>query len=808
VQFFWQDLRYGFRNLSRNPGFCAVAILALALGIGPNTAIFTMVNAVLLRPLPLAEPDRVVMIWGTLLKSGFDQLPVSGADYMDWKREAQSFDQMAAAFAIPEYGLNVSGSGGEPERVSAATCSKEFLPTLGIKPIAGRNFLPEEDRPGGAPVVLISNAFWQRRFHSDPAAVGRPLTVDGVPRTVVGVAPHELGDVVAADLWLPTAIDPKTPERRNHNYGIIAHLKPGVTVAQARAEMKVIAERLERAYPASNTGWGTTVFPLAEMFAGKVRPVLIVLLAAVGLLLLIACANLANLLLARAAAREREIAIRSAIGAGRGRIVVQLLTENLVLAAAGGGLGLVLAVWSVSTLRAVVPDMFPLLQHMKVDGPVLAFTVGLSLATGLLFGLVPAWKASRVDLNTTLKEAAGRSESAGGSQRIRGVLLAFEVALAVLLSVSAGLLLRSFERVVTVDPGVRVKGVLTMALSLPDAKYDTGLKRANFYKELTRRVEAVPGVRGAGAVFFLPLRVSILSFRVGVNSFRIEGQPQAPPGQEPTADFRMATPGYFNAVAIGLRLGRLFDDHDDLNAKRVAVINEAMARKHFPDGRPLGQRIRISGPTWEIVGVVADAKLYGLDSPTEPAVYVPHQQLPAGSMGMVVRTDGDAGAIAAAVRREILRMDPEQPISNVRTMEQVLSDSLMLRRVAMTMLALFAVLALTLATVGVYGLTAYSVSRRTHEIGLRVALGASQGQVLRLVVARGLLIAGAGAAVGLAAAFELTKALSGMLYGVSATDPLVFAGAPSVLIAVAVLASYLPARKAMRIDPLVALRWE
>ena len=808
MQFFWQDLRYGFRNLSRNPGFCAVAVLALALGIGPNTAIFTMVNAVLLRPLPLAEPNRVVMIWGTMLKSGFDQLPVSPADYMDWKREAQSFDQMAAAFAIPEYGLNVSGGGAEPERVPAATCSREFLPALGIKTIAGRNFLPEEDRPGGVPVALISNAFWQRRFHSDPGAIGRALTIDGVPRVVVGVVPHELGEVVAADLWLPTAIDPKTSERRNHNYGIVAHLKPGVTVEQARAEMKLLAERLERAYPAENTGWGTTVFPLAEMFAGKVRPVLIVLLAAVGLLLLIACANLANLLLARAAAREREIAIRSAIGAGRGRIIVQLLTENLVLAVAGGALGLVLAVWSVQALRGIVPDMFPLLQHMKVDGPVLGFTLGLSLATGVLFGLVPAWKAARVDLNSTLKEAAGRSESAGGSQRIRGVLLAFEVALAVLLSVSAGLLLRSFQRVVAVDPGVRTKGVLTMTLSLPDAKYDTEVKRANFYRDLIERVEAVPGVRRAGAVLFLPLRVSILSFRVGVHSFQIEGRPAAPNGQEPLVDFRMATPGYFDTVGIGLRQGRMFNGHDDLNAKRVALVNEALVRKHFPDGKVLGQKLITGSQTWEVVGVVADAKLYGLDSPTEPALYVPHLQRPWGSMGLAVRTDGDPGAIAAAVRREILRMDPEQPISNVRTMEKVLSDSLMLRRVAMTMLAVFAVLALTLATVGVYGLTAYSVSRRTHEIGLRVALGASQGQVLRLVVAQGLIVAGIGAAVGLAAALQLMKSLAGMLYGVSATDPVVFVAAPALLIAVAAAASYVPARRAMRIDPLVALRWE
>ena len=807
MQLFWQDLRYGLRILLRNPGFCAVAILALALGIGPNAAIFTMVNAVLLKPLPLPEPGRVVMIWGTMLKSGLDQLPASAADYLDWKQQSTSFEQMAAAFAIPEYGLNVSGA-GEPERVPAANASREFLPALGLKPIAGRNFLPDEDRAGGEPAVLISNAFWQRRFQSDPSAIGRKLTVDGVPRTVVGVVPHALGEILSADIWLPTAIDAKSPDRKNHTYGIVALLKPGVTIAQARSEMTGIAQRLERAYPATNTGWGITLSPLSEMFTGRIRPVLLILLGAVGLLLLIACANLANLLLARAATREKEMAVRAALGAGSRRIVRQLLTESLVLALFGGILGLLFALWSVRALRSVVPDMFPQLQHMSIDPPVLAFTLGLSILTGFLFGLVPAWRASRTDLNTTLKESAGRSESAGGSHRVRGVLLASEVALAVLLSVSAGLLLRSFLRVTAVNPGVRISNVLTIALSLPGVKYDTPVKRANFYKNVLDRLETVPGVRSAGAVLFLPLRVSILSFRIGVNGFQIEGRPPAPQGQEPLADYRIATPGYFITMGIALRRGRPFDQHDDLDAKRVALVNEAMVRRYFPNETPLGRRIRTIGTQFEIVGVVADAKLYGLDTPIEPAIYVPHLQHPSDSMGLAIRTVGNPADMAAAVRREIQRLDPEQPISNVRTMDTVLSDSLMLRRVSMLMLTVFAALALTLATVGIYGLTAYSVSRRTHEIGLRVALGANRPQILRLVVVRGLVTALIGAAIGLAAAFELTRALSGMLYGVTATDPLVFAGVPLLLIAVSVVASYVPARRATRIDPLSALRYE
>jgi putative ABC transport system permease protein len=807
MQFFWQDVRYGLRTLRRNPGFCAVAILALALGIGPNAAIFTMVNAVLLKPLPVPEPNRVVMIWGTLLKSGFDQMPVSAADYLEWQRQARSFDQMSAAFAIPEFGLNISGV-GDPERVAAALASKEFLPALGIKPIVGRNFLPEEDRPGGRPAVLISNALWQRRFHSDPAAVGRTLTVDGIPRTVVGVVPHELGELVAADLWLPTAIDPNNPEHGNHEFGVVARLKPGVTVAQARAEMTVIAKRLERAYPATDTGWGITLFPMAEMFTGRIRPVLLILLGAVGLLLLIACANLANLLLARAATREKEIAIRGALGAGRRRIVRQLLTESLVLALAGGALGLLLAVWGVRLMRGIVPDMFPMLQHMSMDLPVLAFTFGISILTGLLFGLVPAWRSSRTDLNTTLKEAAGRSESAGGSQRIRSFLLAGEVALAVLLSVSAGLLLRSFVRVTAVNPGVRTANILSMIISLPEAKYDTPRKRSDFYKNLIDRLDALPGVRSAGAVMILPLRVSILSFRIGVNGFEIEGRPPVTKDKQPLADYRTATPGYFNTMGIALRQGRLFDPHDDEDAKRVVLVNEAMVRKHFPHENPLGRHI-VMGERLEIVGVVADAKLYGLDAPVEPAVYVPLMQNPGVFReSIVVRTAGDPAAMTSAVRREILKLDPEQPISNVRTMEQVLSDSLMLRRASMLLLTIFASLALTLASVGIYGLTAYSVSRRTHEIGLRVALGASQPQILRLVVGRGLVTSLIGAVIGVGAALLLTRGLSGMLYGVTATDPLVFAGVPLLLIGVSVLASYVPARKATRIDPLVALRYE
>jgi putative ABC transport system permease protein len=807
MQFFWQDLRYGLRSLLRNPGFSAVAILALALGIGPNSAIFTVVNAVLLKPLPMPEPDRVMMVWQTLLKSGFDQLPATGADYLDWKQQSQSFENMSAAFAIPEYGLNISGT-GEPERVGAAMCSKEFLPVLRINPVVGRNFLPEEDSPGGAPAVLISHGLWQRRFHSDPSAVGQTLTVNGIPRTIVGVVPHEVSDMVAADLWLPTAINPSGNERKNHTYGIVARLKPGVTMEQARAEMTMIAQRLEQQYPATNSGWGVRVFPMAEMYSGKIRPVLLVLLGAVGLLLLIACANLANLLLARAAARQKEIAIRGAMGAGRMRIVRQLMTESLVLAFAGGFVGLILAWVSVRLLRGVIPDMFPTMKQMTFDWRVLLFTFGICIVTCLLFGLVPALKVSRVELNTTLKEAGGRSDSAGGSQRIRGTLLASEVALAVLLSVSAGLLMRSFVRVMSVNPGLRTENILTMNISLPEVKYAKPEQRMTFFKTVVERLQALPGVRSAGAVQFLPLRVSILSFRIGVSGFQIQGHPVLPENEELLADYRPVTDGYFNTLGIALRQGRLFDEHDTLESKRVAIVNEAMVRRHFINENPIGQVVVTGHTPMEIVGVVGDAKLYGLDAPVEPAIYVAHTQQPNFDMGLVVRTQGDPAAMTAAVRSEILKLDPEQPISDVRTMDKVLSDSLMLRRVSMLMICVFAGLALALATVGIYGLTAYSVSQRTHEIGLRTALGANQLQILRLVVGRGLIISLIGAVVGLVAAFQMTRVLAGMLYGVTATDPIVFVSVPLLLIGVSLVASYVPARKAARIEPLEALRYE
>ncbi len=807
MQFFWQDLRYGFRSLLRNPGFSAVAIFALALGIGPNSAIFTGVNAVLLKPLPVPEPDRVVMIWQTLLKSGFDQMPVSPDDYLDWKKQAHSFENMSAAFAIPEYGLNISGS-GEPERVLAAMCSKEFLPVLGLNPIVGRNFLPDEDRPGGPPAVIISQGLWKRKFHSDPTVVGQTLTVNGVPRTIVGVVPHEVSDMVAADLWLPTAVDPSHSQRGNHNYGIVARLKPGVSVEQARAEMVLIAQRLEQEYPTTNSGWGVRLFPMAEMYSGRIRPVLLVLLGAVGLLLLIACANLANLLFARAAARQKEIAIREAMGAGRLRIVRQLMTESLVLALAGGLLGLILAAISVRLLRGVIPDMFPTMKQMTIDWRVLAFTFGMCISTCLLFGLAPALKASRMELNTTLKEAGGRSNSAGGSQRIRGTLLASEVAVAVLLSVSAGLLVRSFVRVMSVDPGLRTENILTMNLSLPEVKYPTRQQRMTFFKTLMERLQVLPGVRSAGAVQFLPLRVSILSFRIGVTRFQIQGRAAIPDNEQPLADYRPVTAGYFDTMGIALRQGRWFDEHDTLDSKRVAIVNEAMVRRHFAGENPIGQEILTGGAPWEIVGVVTDAKLYGLDAAVEPAIYAVYTQDPHSDMGLVVRTQGDPAAMTAAVRGEILKLDAEQPISDVRTMDKVLSDSLMLRRVSMLMISVFAGLALMLATVGIYGLTAYSVSQRTHEIGLRTALGANQWQILRLVVGRGLVPSLMGAAVGLTAAFQVTRLLGGMLYGVTATDPLVFVSVPVLLIAVSVVASYVPARKATQIDPLEALRYE
>jgi len=544
------------------------------------------------------------------------------------------------------------------------------------------------------------------------------------------------------------------------------------------------------------------------MASGRAGPAFLILLGAVGLLLLIACANVANLLLARSGARRKEIAMRAALGAGRGRILRQLLTESVLLALLGSVLGVLLAGWSLGALRGALPDFIPRLKQVQVDARVLGFTLGLSLITGLIFGLAPALRASRADLNEALKEGGRRTQGAVGGSRMRSLLVVTEMALALVLAVGAGLLARSFARLMAVDPGLRAANVLSMQLSLPEANYDEP-RCGSFFKNLIERLEALPGVRSAAAVNVRPLRGGLLDMPIWVSGFQVEGAPEAPRGQEPWADIRRATPGYFSTLGIPLRQGRFFTDRDDRRASPVALVNEALVRRHFPGESPLGRRLRLAGQSREIVGVVADVKLYGLDKPTGPAIYAPHAQWPSRIMCLVVRTQGDPAAWASAVRRQVLELDPDQPVSDVRAMDEVLAECTLIRRFATALLGVFAALAVLLAVVGIYGLMSYSVSQREHEIGLRMALGAAPRQVLAMVVTRGLVLAASGASLGVLAAFGFTRLLRGLLFGgITPTDPLIFAGVPALLIAVAAVASYLPALRATRIDPVAALREE
>lgn len=798
------DIRYALRTLGRNPGFTAVAVLALALGIGPNSAIFSIVSAVLLRPLPVHEPERVVTMWETLKSRGIGQIPVSSNDYLDWKAQSRSFESVAAAYAMPECGYNVV-AGGEPERVPGGNASAEFVEVMGFKPFLGRTFSADEDRPGGPPAALVSYSFWQRRLNGDAAAVGRAIPIDGVPRTIVGVLPSDFSKLANVDIWLPTAIDPAKNARGNRNYGIFARLKPGVTVLEARAEIEGITKRLERQYPETNEGVGVMVIPMHQLFTGSIAPALAILMGAVSLLLLLACSNVANLLLARASGRRKEIALRTALGAQRGRIIRQLLTESLLLSLAGGAVGLLFAHWCAGLLRTVMPDFLPLLKQISVDWRVAAFTVAISVITGMLFGIAPAWRAARTDLNDVLK-ASGRAGAARDVQRIRSVLLVGEMALAVVLAAAAGLLAKSFIRLLSVNPGIRTANVLTMQVTLPWAKYKEPQQRTAFFRDVTARIESLPGVQSAGAIQALPMRSNFLNMRFAVASFEIAGEPPVPRGQEPLADYRIVTPGFFRTANVALRDGRNLSERDTADAPAAAVVNESLVRQHLKGRNPVGRRIKVGEEQAEIVGVVADVKLYGLDSKIEPAIYLPHAQRPSDAMSVLVHSTQDPASLAAAVRREVLALDAEQPIADVKTMETVVSDSLMFRRVAMIMLAVFAGLALALSTVGIYGLTAYSVTQQTQEIGVRVALGARRIDVLRLVVGRGLWLALIGTAIGTAGAFAAARVMKGLLFGVAATDATVLIAVPFGLLIVSVLASYVPARRAARVDPISALR--
>jgi len=805
-----RDLRISLRTLGRRHGFVAVAVATLALAIGANSAIFSVVRGVLLQPPPYPEPERLVWLWETDRLRGTDQEGASVADYYDLREGTRAF---AALAVLRPLGLTLTGD-GEPERLPAGKASSELFAALGLAPVLGRGFTPAEDAAGGEPVVVLSEGLWRRRFGADPDILGRRLRLDGVERTVVGVMPSEAGIPPGPEqLWIPsefTALEAGDDYRGVHNQLVLARLAPGVPLETAQAEVGAVMARLERDHADDNLGRGARLVPFHEQTVGGVRPALLVLLAAVGAVLLIACANVANLMLARAAARRREIALRTALGASRRRVVQQLLVESLLLAAAGGGLGLLLATWGVDALVALGGAGVPRLDEVRLDGAVLAFTAALALATGLACGLLPALRASRPDLRGALTEGGRGGGLSARRSRLRRALVVIEVAAAVVLVIAAGLLLRSFWRVLAVDPGLDPDRVLVVDLELPQASYPfpegwpvfDWPRGVGFVRALEERIGDLPGVAGATTALNAPL-ASGWTTRVSV-----VGQPEVPEGELDEARFRPVGPGWFRLLRIPLAAGREFVAADDGSAPRVAIVNQAFVRRYFPGGNPLGESINIFGVPREIVGVAGDVRFRGREADVQPTMYVPFHQNPLSALSLVVRAEGDPLALVPAVRGAIRALDPDLPLVEVATLEQTLAGSLAQRRFTLSLLALFAALALVLAAVGIYGTVALGVVERTHEIGVRLALGGDRGDVLRLVLGQGLGLTLAGVALGLAGALAVRRALAALLFEVGPGDPLTWAAVPAVLAAVALAASWLPARRATAVDPVVALHQE
>jgi putative ABC transport system permease protein len=803
--------------MGKRPGFAVIAVITLALGIGANSAIFTVINAVVLRPLPYPDPDKIVILSENNFSKGWSQFSVAPANFLDWRDQNKACAEISA---FRGRSFNLTGR-GEPERLTGASVSANLFRLLGATPSIGRTFLDEEDSPGTGNVAVISYGLWQRRFSGTADITGQTINLNGVTHAVIGVMPANFTFPNRADVWTPIAFsDRERGARGAHYINVIARLREGVTLAQARSEMGALAGALAERYPDTNKNWGVNVTPLLEAAVGRIRPMLLVLMAAVFLVLLIAVANVANLMLARASGRAKEIAIRAALGAGRRRLVRQLLTESLTVSLVGGALGLGLAVLGVKALVAINPDQIPRGSGIAVDRWALVFTLGVSIVTGIAFGLAPALWASRPNLNQWLKEGGRTSSSAGrshfvhaivpfgggGRGSLRGVLVLAEIALAVPLMIGAGLLLRSFDRLGQVDPGFNSRGVLTMLVPLPASKYAKPEQQSAFFSQLIERVEAMPGVESAAAVSSLPF-----SEHDDIEGFMIEGQQYPDAAEVPSANYYRVSPDYFRALGINVISGRSFTARDAAGSPRVAIINETLAKRYYPAVDPVGRRINIGDApdTWrEIVGVVPDVRHYSLDSPMPLQIYDPLWQSPIGFVTLAVRTTGAPLGISAAVRSQVLAVDPEQPVDKIKAMEQYLADSTAQSRMSMTLLGLFAGLALVLASVGLYGVMSFSVQQRRHEIGIRMAMGARASGVLKLVVTQGMAMAIVGAVAGVAAALGLTRLMSGLLYGTSPRDPVIFAAVPLVLLVVALVACTLPAVRATRIDPVVALRYE
>jgi putative ABC transport system permease protein len=806
----WQDMKYGTRLLLKRRGFTAVAVLTLALGIGANSAIFSVINAVLLRPLPFEQADRLVRLGGNDLRKPAD-LPTtfSPPDFYDWRARNTVFEDVAA---IDGWSPSLTGA-GEPERIQAAKVSANFFSILRARPAAGRTFLPEEEKRGNHYVVVLSHALWQRRFGSDPSILGKQIELTGEKLQVIGIMPREFQmprftgyDYEEPELWIPFAPDLKNWSRGGRSVdAAIGRLKPNVTIAQAQSELDAIGQQLQQQYPKSNASAGVKVVSLYEQLVGATRPALLLFVAAVGFVLLIACANVANLLLARAATRHKEIAIRTALGARRARIMRQLLTESVLLSLVGGALGLLLAMWATDLLLALSAGAIPRFEHAGLDRRVLLFTLLISTLTGVFFGLAPALHASKPDLNETLKDG-GRTSAGTGRGRVRALLVVSEIALSLVLLVGAGLLIKSFVRLQSVDPGFDPQNVLTMTVFLNGTKYPQDEQHPVFFDQVVERARNLPQVEHVGLVSNLPIsgnwdRLPIYP----------EGQLIAEGEAQDTEEYMVNT-DYFGALRIPLREGRLFGAEDRAGAQPAVVINETTARRYWPNESPVGKRIKIGDPTnaWlNVVGVVGDVRHYGLDKPANMQVYLPHQQKPSQQMTIVVRSSSaDAESQINAVRAQVWAVDKDQPVYAIKPMKEYVADSVAQRRFSMWIVAIFASVALVLAVVGIYGVMSYTVAQRTREIGLRMALGARGADILKLVVGQGMALTLAGVATGIVLAFAVTRVMSSLLFGVSAADPLIFSAVPVLLTSVALLACYLPARRATKVDPMVALRYE
>jgi putative ABC transport system permease protein len=809
----WQDISYGLRMLLKAPSVSIVATMALALGIGANTAIFSVVNAVLLRPLPFANADRLMTVWETDSARGQNRTTASYPNFADWRDQNHVFEHLAS-YHNSDF---IMTGRGESTRLQAAVVNADLFPLLGVAPAVGRGFLPDEDKPGeSGRVVILSQELFQKRFNADPNVINQSMVLDGKPYTIVGVMPNAFQFPIQnepVELWTTVAgdregKDPITEERGAHYMNVIGLLKPGVSREQAQVEMTTISARLEQQYPDKDLHRGTRIEPVLEGLVSSIRPALLILLGAVGCVLLIACANVANLLLARAMTRHKEMAIRSALGASRFRVVRQLLTESVLLSLAGGLLGLLLAVWWSDALVALGKKDIPRALQVGLDWRVLGFTLVVSLLTGIIFGLVPALHSSKTQLTETLKEGGRGSGEGARRNRIRGVLVVSELAIAVVLLVGAGLLIQSLWRLRQVSPGFNSQSVLTFVVSLPEVKYPSE-KQVQFYRDLKGRIESLPDVNSASATIPLPLSGELFSI-----SFETEGRPIAK-GDQPSADFFSIGLGYFKTMGIPQIKGRDFTERDDAKAPGVIIVNQAFARKFFPDEDPIGKRIKPGISTddnkpvmREIIGVVADVRNRDLSSELRPGYFVPAAQIPFNQMTMVVRTSKDPHALVSAIGREITSMDKELPVYNVKTLDDYLAASVAAPRFNTTLLTIFAAVALVLTIVGLYGVMSYSVAQRTNEIGIRMALGAQTRDVLSLVVKQGFKLVLIGLVIGLVGAFALMRVISSLLFGVTTKDPLTFAAVAGLLAVVALLACYLPARRASRVDPMVALRYE